>query len=171
MAVSEQPALFYVDGEGVANLVCTSCGQEKQIHVSRFKGRDLSKPFAITCVCGERTVGRLEFRKHYRKPVSLPGNFSLVANPNIGGPVQLRNLSQSGAGFTNLDLEPLKVGDVIVLDFVLDDLRNSNVQRQAVVRLVRGDFVGVEFTPGQSQDRNLGYYLLNCGDDTTPCQP
>ena len=54
----------------------------------------------------------------------------------------------------------LAEGDLIEVSFRLDDKNNTPVQRQARIRVVRGRFVGAEFTDHLVRDKALGFYLM-----------
>jgi hypothetical protein len=50
-------------------------------------------------------------------------------------------------------------GDLLKIEFRLDDARRSLVQKKVVVRNVSEDSVGTEFTVTEALDKALGFYL------------
>ena len=66
---------IYTDDTNRVSIICPKCGFEQNIDVSKFK--DTQKKLKGRCRCGEPYQYTIEFRKRYRKDVSLPGEYNL----------------------------------------------------------------------------------------------
>ena len=53
----------------------------------------------------------------------------------------------------------IKVGDILKLQFTLDDKENSEVTKEVIVRSISGNSLGTEFLSLEHYDK-LGSYLL-----------
>jgi hypothetical protein len=100
-----------------------------------------------------------EWRKHYRKPVSLLGDFWKDGSDGEVGGMEVKDLSIGGIGLHALHPHHLKTGDIIRVRFELDDSQRSCVTRNAIVRNVEALFIGAEFCDNKS-DKALAFYVL-----------
>jgi hypothetical protein len=148
---------FYADEMNQVTLLCPRCSKSKSINASPF--REAKQFLRIRCSCGEVFEAAIDFRKCYRKKVRLGGEYR---NRRSGenGELLVENLSIDGIGFDPIKPHGLLSGDIVNVEFTLDDPRRSKVRRTVVVRTVRGSFVGSEFAPGQPNNRDLNFYLL-----------
>ncbi|MDI6795876.1 MAG: PilZ domain-containing protein [Desulfatibacillaceae bacterium] len=148
----------YVNPDFTALLVCPHCGMSRSTNVEKYA--ENKDPLRVKCRCAVIYGVNLEFRRQYRKKTNLPGRYTIMGPPNRIGPMIVVNVSMGGIGFVTKGINPLKVGDKVEVDFKLDDVNQSQVKRNAVVRVVDESFVGVQFT-GQSgvYDAALGFYL------------
>ena len=75
------------------------------------------------------------------------------------GMMEILDLSRSGLRMEiNTDAE-IKVGDILKLQFTLDDKQNSEVTKEVIVRSISGHSLGTEFLSLDHYDK-LGSYLL-----------
>jgi hypothetical protein len=110
------------------------------------------------CPCGHTYSALLERRKHIRKNLHLEGRY---VNKNGGGKGKMEVLDLSRSGLKmKLDMETgVKVGDILRLQFTLDDKQNSEVTKEVTVRSKSGLLLGTEFLSLDHYDK-LGSYLL-----------
>jgi hypothetical protein len=145
----------------MVTLVCPHCSKSKTVNASLFRG--IAGNLNIRCNCGDAFECFIDFRSCYRKQVMLGGVF-LNAATQESGEMVVGDISYTGIRFSPVKPHGLSPGDIVNLDFTLDDLKRSRVRRRAVVFRVQGDAVGSAFDAGQSRDSDLNFYLLPCNE-------
>ena len=150
-------------------LSCPSCLNVREIAVGKYLGSKHS--LVVNCPCGTTFGVKLNFRKHYRKGVSLGGYYSIgdkyVGSTDSGNvptvPIncQIKNISLSGLGFIPLNKLRAQVGDRLMIKFTLDKEPPEIIEKELIVRSIMDNYVGCEFveTTGFA-DRTLGFYLM-----------
>ena len=144
-------------GSGEAVIRCNACGRKKIANVAAYK--ELGKKIKVTCPCGASFLVSFEWRIHYRKLVSLTGDFLRDGSEEELGAMEVKNISIGGLGMQTMHPHHLKVGDIIRVHFELDDSQRSYIVRNAVVRNIRGLFIGVAFCDNKT-DKALAFYVL-----------
>ncbi len=147
----------YTSDHGEAIIRCRACGRKKVANAVSF--RDTGKKVKVTCPCGSSFLIAFEWRKHYRKPVTLSGDFLRDGSDGDWGAMEVKDISMGGVGIRTLHQHHLKVGDIIQVRFELDDSLRSSVSRNAIVRNANGWFLGVEFCDNKI-DKALAFYVL-----------
>jgi hypothetical protein len=157
----------YINEDNTVTIRCSQCGRKKVFNISRNK--EISKPVPVKCSCGSKFAVRLEWRKFYRKPVALHGEYSKdgcelevgaisVEKICYGGMI-LENVCLGGIGFRTNSRHNLQVGDVIQVAFNLDDGQKSLVTRNVIVRSIQDSTIGTEFCDNKA-DKALAFYLM-----------
>lgn len=86
------------------------------------------------------------FRQYVRKETNMPGVYQkLTPEGIVGNEIIVENLSLGGIGFTTRDSAFMREGEIIDLEFILDNAERSVISKTAVIREVAGDYVGAEF--------------------------
>jgi DNA-directed RNA polymerase subunit RPC12/RpoP len=147
---------FYVNDTNQTTIVCPKCGYARMIDTSNYK--QTQKRLKANCKCGEVFKFTLEFRKHYRKDVRLPGEYS-VPRSREKGEIIVQNLSLSGIQFTSYKPHQILPDDTLELKFNLDNSARTEIRRSAKVMWVRDRDVGVQFIGPKSFERDLSFYL------------
>lgn len=155
----------YADSRGRAIFLCPHCGGKIDFDASAYRDRD--SRIRIKCRCGQSTPVLIEFRKFYRREVSLTGRCRVHSTGAVLG-IRVHDLSMSGLSFSiearddslnqNEGMD-LVVGDVLSVQFHLDNQAQTLVQRRAEVRNVREGRYGISFFRSE-YDKDLGFYLL-----------
>jgi hypothetical protein len=101
----------------------------------------------------------LDLRAYYRKRTRLPGRYIKLAS-QLSGQIDIVNLSFTGIGFVTTMLHLLHVGDLVALQFRLDDPQQSVLCKHAVVKHVRGHTIGAAFCHLNAYETELGFYLM-----------
>jgi hypothetical protein len=116
----------------------------------------------MSCVCGNDSEVKLEFRKFFRKDTELEGLYYRTTPEGHWGKMIVRNLSMPGCRFEMIKKDPLARGEEIKIQFTLDNSRKSIIKKKAVISEVEGRSVGCRFLelPGYI-DSELGFYLRN----------
>ena len=119
----------YVDDTNKATVICPKCKSEKNIDVTNFK--DTHKKLKAKCQCGEVYRLTLEFRKHFRRNVQLPGEY-FVQEKDERGEVIIEDISMTGIRFASLKPHNISRDDTVELKFTLD-----NPMRKEITELVK----------------------------------
>lgn len=156
-------AIVYVTSENRARFECPRCHVSKTVDAERFKSPTRTVRVRVRCPCGHRYVAILEKRRGYRKEVSLPGSYRhMVDGREAGrGAMTVRDISIGGLKLRVTNPGKFSVGDILHLEFRLDDAHRSLLQKKAIVRNVDGVHVGVEFAISEATDKALGFYLFS----------
>ena len=153
-------------------LSCPDCLLVREISVEKLMG---DKHFlTVKCPCGTTYAINLNFRKHYRKDVSLSGHYTdndvdvdwVDAGNLTSVPIncRIKNISMGGVGFTSLRHVRVKLGDILKIKFTLDKVPPEIIEKEVVVRTIRDDYIGCEFTQESGySDRTLGFFLMKSG--------
>ena len=152
---------MFVAEDGKATFMCPSCGMVRRFHVAHLIHP--KKAVKVRCQCGETFPVSFEIRKAYRKSVFLFGEYCRLEK-DIRHPYAqmiVEDLSLTGLRFRTAVHHELKEGDIIYLEFPLNDKRKSMIKGTAVVRWVRGKSVGAQFQDLESSSQKaLGFYFL-----------
>ena len=152
---------IYADKQGTAVFRCPHCLFERRFDASSYRDRD--SRITIKCQCGERIPVLIEFREFYRKSVNLLGRCTFPTFQQDVD-VQINDISMTGASITVEFKHALAdftahVGDVVTLEFHLDNPSRDLIRRRAEVCNINGSQMGVRFARSE-YDKELGFYLL-----------
>lgn len=160
-------AEVFVNQENMALFHCPHCGRMKHVSVLQFKNKKHS--LQIKCACKETFKVDLNFRKKYRKTTDLDGYYckipvdeGLFAGKNKPN-CKIVNISMGGIGLRLGHVHSLKLGDELLVDFTLDDKKQSHVQRKVLVRHVgENGYIGCEFSDSDQPvyEKTIGFYLM-----------
>lgn len=148
----------YIGADGSAAVVCPYCGVVKKVHTEQFKNKSFIK---ARCGCKAVFGVKFEFRKHFRKQVSLAGTYAILPDRSFTFQVKIRDLSKEGIGFEVMGRSLPRPGDELWVEFTLDDAHRSEISRKVIVRNVRGRQVGCQFSEAELYDKKLGFYLMS----------
>jgi len=158
-----------VQKENQIILSCPDCLLVRQMSVDKHMGR---KHFlTVNCPCGTTYGINLNFRKHYRKEVSIGGYYTADDSapgwtddgklPSVPINCRIKNISMGGLGFTALNKVRVQVGDRLKVKFTLDKIPPEIIEKEAVVRTIKDYYIGCEFIEESAYpDRTLGFYLM-----------
>ncbi len=159
---------IFVNQEDMALFSCPHCGKIKHVSVKKFK--NIKHTLQVKCVCGETFTADLNFRKKYRKLTNLDGFYCRASEvkkeddmSEMSRNCKIVNLSFGGLGLHPIDGRILQLGDELIIDFCLDDKKQSHMVRKVAVRHVEvNSYIGTEFIDGNQfiYDKILGFYLM-----------
>jgi len=147
---------IYVDHTNIATIICPKCGLEKNIDVANFK--NTHKKLKAKCRCGEIFRFTLEYRKHYRKKVRLPGEY-FVQGKDERGEIIIEDISASGIRFASLKPHYISRNDTVELKFTLDNQKRTQIQGLVKIAWIIDRNIGAEFINPKSLEKDLGFYL------------
>lgn len=153
----EEIRIFVSDN--YATFVCPECDVARTADVSKVIKSKAHIKINCKCKCGHEFKAILERRKFFRKDIELPGSFYSVDNSSKTFTTVI-DVSRSGCKLKiNPDINTFDIGDNIFIEFKLDDLSNSLIRKQAIIRSNAGSHLGVEFSSIEEYDK-LGHYLM-----------
>jgi hypothetical protein len=103
----------------------------------------------------------LERRKFYRKKVNLSG--SIIGGSGKRYSIRVHDLSRTGLRMEVLTPHTFQVDNKILVEFFLDDVKETQINKQVVVRKAGDKVVDGEFPATESFDYNdkvIGFYLM-----------
>ena len=157
-----EKVFIYKDNKAL--IVCPKCEKLKTVDVSEELGSKYLVQLQHKCSCGYLYVVLLERRKRHRKIVNLPGTYTCLVSqePTAKGSMTIQDITRAGLSFKlNEDAnQKLKIGDTLLLEFHLEDKSRSLIKKEAVIRNIRGPYIGVEFSFVDLYDRALGRYMF-----------
>lgn len=156
---------IYMTKDNKATLACPACERSRSIDASPYITHSRVVRMRVKCPCGRQTTVELERRRHFRKPVRLKGSLAKIADrvSATADPVAVLDLSRAGVRLRLRQERSLRIGDRLLLQFQLDDAKQSTVRKESVVRRINGADLGAEFTPADPNDPNtkaIGFYLF-----------
>ena len=148
---------IYVSDDGRATITCPQCGLTRQARVDQYRGR--KHTIKVNCSCGLSFPVHLEFRRAYRKQTDLKGTYRILSSDGGGGQATIRDLSRNGIGFSVSGVHSIKIGQRAMIDFTLDNRKQSRLQKEVIIRSVDKNLIGCEFNNQQAFEKDLGFYL------------
>jgi hypothetical protein len=150
----------HIRDNGMATLICPACGSIRQIAADKFRHR--SHTITVRCICQQVFKILLDFRRHYRKNVSLTGSYEITRPGGVGGGLmQIHNISRGGLGFTISGQHRIAKDQELRIEFQLNDKKKTVLKKQVVVKAVQQNTVGCQFKCGDEMDKALGFFLRN----------
>lgn len=151
----------YVDEQNQTVFFCPHCGFERRFDASPFRNK--KKALTVKCKCGNATEMEIEFRKQFRKNVELFGS-CLIKKTGKLCEIIIKDLSFQGIGIEFLHiykkhLVDIDVGDIIEVDFKLDNKKGDQIRKRCIVRLKLPNHIGAEFDD-ENFSKQLGFYLM-----------
>jgi c-di-GMP-binding flagellar brake protein YcgR len=122
----------------------------------------MGKPVPARCTCGIQFSVVFERRANYRKSTGLQGRFTRNLDSEMQvGEVVVADLSRGGICMTVPESVELEIGEVLRIDFRLDNQEETVISAQVVIKNIRQGMVGAEFCALEEHTRKLlGYYLM-----------
>jgi PilZ domain len=154
---SETTYTFYPTSDGIVTISCPKCNVCRWVEAKSIKRA--SEGFRIRCKCGEIFKGRVEFREHYRKQAKLAGIYEHLGT-GWKGKITVEDLSLGGIGLRTFVEHEFEIGDMLEINFNLDDKKNSAVTLKVEVRTIQDRFVGTQIRDEEWRKKDLGFYLM-----------
>jgi len=155
----------FVTGNNMALFECPQCNKGKSVDVSKYKDLRQVVRIKVKCPCGHSYKVVLERRKHFRKDINFPGTYTHVLpdyNEDKGG-MTVKDLSRSGIKIKLSVEKDFKIGDILSVEFRLNDKQRSLIKKDAVIRKISNPYFGLEFNALDSSDpsdKAIGFYMF-----------
>lgn len=101
-----------------------------------------------------------EKAKAVGKPVSLSGQF-IRLKTGESGHVRVERLALESIGFRISRSHRIQENDFLDIKFTLDNINKDRLERRAVVREIKGNFVHAQFYNPPPYAKRLGFYLMS----------
>jgi hypothetical protein len=148
-----------IDNLDTARLACPSCKRTKNLQLSEYKLIKRHTRVKYKCHCGPTYVAILEKQSSPQPETMLAGTFVSKGNLVCSGRMIIKRLNNKGITLkTNIE-QKIIPGLNLILEFVLDDAKQSIVKKQVRVLARNGRYLTAEFTSAEHYD-NLGPYLF-----------
>lgn len=147
----------HVERNDSAVIFCNSCGDIKKVSVRKF--RNVKHNIAARCVCGKRLDINLNFRRYYRKVVSIPGKVLFPISAQWA-PVTILDLSLYGLKIETTYAANLKDGDIVRVKFLLEGRKSVLIEKQARVVYGNNEVIGCEFVNIALEEKEIGFFLF-----------
>ncbi len=136
------PQRIYPTENGQAVIICPQCMKHTTIDASPYMNSH--KILKVGCLCGHKFPVVFNTRKFYRKEVHLAGQYTKLPSddPEL---LTIEDLSYTGVKFTTRFSHKLQVGDVLTIEFILDNKQHSRIVKTIRVKHVQGRVIGAEF--------------------------
>lgn len=179
-----------VNSENISVIKCPECDTSKTVDMSKYVAIDDVIRFTARCKCGHSYKAVLDKRNKLRKKTNLSGAYTNLSPGKEGqkGQITVLDVSRSGlktkvsqmrlkikdhdfsagtpqkATFghkVQASSDDLNVGDILMVEFQLDNPKRSMVSKEVAIRWVDMPYIGVEFTTIPKFDADLGYYMMS----------
>jgi len=154
---------IYKDNKAI--IICPKCEKSKEIDVSEELGSNYLVRLKHKCSCGYLYDVLLERRKRHRKKVNLPGTYTCFVSgeKKAKGSMKIQDITRAGLSFKLEESanQKFNMGDTLLLEFHLDDKSKSLIKKEAVIKNIRGPYIGVKFSSVDLYDRALGRYMFS----------
>jgi hypothetical protein len=146
----------YMNKTNQTTVICPKCGFVKIFDAAKFK--NAHRRLKAKCKCGEVFGFTLEFREHYRKKATLPGEYTIQRRGKKGEFI-VEELSMGGIRFENLGPHQISIDDMLEVKFELDNPLRSEIRKMVRVIWVMDRMVGVMYSEPKGNDKDLGFYM------------
>jgi hypothetical protein len=157
--------VIYANFTETVTLACEACHRSKTLQATDVK--DLPQPLKVRCPCGALFGVTVVIRPFYRKKTQLPGTYAKCeAQTNKileQGRMVVANISRTGLGLRTVCRHNVRVNDVLLVTFTLDDKQKTAIRKAVRVRRIDDSFIGGEFLDHDAYtdtNRILGFYLM-----------
>ncbi|MBU0675706.1 MAG: PilZ domain-containing protein [Proteobacteria bacterium] len=170
-AIKEEYQKIFVDQEGGGVIKCPSCSKSTLVDSSVLREKALLDHCMVRCTCHTRFAVKFEFRKDFRKNSKLTGEYVSLPKGKIRGGMKVVNISPKGIGLKIDDSAQFKIGDELLLLFTLDDTSDSLIEKRAIIRFIKQNYIGCEFLGSFPIGKALGVYLESEADQDDQRSP
>ena len=152
----------HVSNKVTATFRCSNCRRTETADISSYIDLEKDLSFNVNCRCGNGYTAVLEKRKQHRKETNLPGTFVhfIDGKEVYRGTMTVCDMSLSGLKLMLNAEHFFSIGDVLRVDFQLDDPQKSMIRKKVIIRNFTFPFLGTEFHYTENLDQALGYYLF-----------
>ena len=148
-----------VSAKETVDLQCVRCGNSRRISTALLQAD--ANTYKVQCKCGFNYYVAFDRRRFPRRKTELKGVYFLE-NSLKDEIIDIIDLSKTGLCFIAKSNIDIKIGQIIALNFILDNPERDNVECKATIRQINDCKVGVEFLNlSSSVQRVLAFYLFN----------
>jgi hypothetical protein len=161
--VNKMDKIFiYKDHKAI--IICPECEKSKTLDVSEHVHTREAVKLKHPCECGYVYNVLLERRNRYRKIVDVPGTYAhFISGEQLSeGSMTVKEITRAGLGLKldGNEIEKINIDDTLFVEFHLDDESRSLIRKEAIIRNIRGPYIGTEFSSVDLYDRALGVFMF-----------
>ena len=134
----------FLNSQNVATFLCPQCQKSFKKDLTDLMKHNNKIRFRCKCPCGYSFPVMLERRMYERKNTDLTGAF-IHDKKRIRGAINIRNVSLGGLGFELTSNYLISTGDIVLVRFNLDDIFNTLISKEALIKKMINRYVGAEF--------------------------
>ena len=152
----------YITNTNMATFICPQCKKSRTVDVSKYAKIEQTVKVKSKCSCGNNWISVLEKRKQYRKGANLTGIYKYIIDGKEAdrGKMTIIDISAGGVKL-KLDVDrKLKTGNLLTLEFKLDDSKQTLMQKTVVIRNASNPYYGAAFRDSDAYDPVMGFYLM-----------
>ncbi len=151
--------------DNMVTFTCPKCEKPRIINIAEHKNLERKKNIRVRCTCGHKYQAVIERRKQFRKETNFPGIYKHVDHGReVGkGNIVVTDLSRTGLKIKLYENPNLVTGDILILEFRLDDIKRTFIEKKVVIKKIFNLEFGVEFTSthlSNPSDKALGFYMM-----------
>jgi len=148
-----------IDNLDTALLTCPMCKKTKTLQLSKCKLVKSRTRVKYKCNCGHVHIIILQKQSRIRQEACLAGTYTSRGDIRCSGKMVVKKLNNKGITLkTNIEQKILP-GISLKIEFVLDDVKQSIVNKEVRVLARDGKYLTAEFISKEHYD-NLGPYLF-----------
>jgi len=160
----------FVGQDGKVVIGCPKCEKKRTGSAAKLIGKHNLR---IRCDCETIFGVKLEFREAYRRNTNLVGyvelfdekrknetHFENDSSTDYRVHSRVENISVLGIGMSSFESHELEQGNNVKVVFLLDTYSPTAIEKRAVIRSVRGKYIGCEFVENDKYDQKLKKYVI-----------
>lgn len=160
---SEQAQIVTSDQNDTITIACPICDRKKDVNISAFKASHVEahRSLKTQCTCGHAFQITVNTREFPRKKATLTGAYIKFKSQHSEsyGFFIIEDISMGGLKFRTRAPHSLEVGEVVRINFILNDDEGSEIWAALQVKHVQGFTIGGAFCDLQDADNRLALYL------------
>lgn len=147
-----------IDSLDTATFICPRCNRKKTLLLAQY-GIEKTTRIRYRCGCKETFCAVLERGGKAIREMHLMGTCTSRGEKQWSGRMTVKRLNARGVTLMLNIRQKVMAGNSLLLEFVLDDAKQSIVRKQVVVTATDGPYVSAVFLSQEHFD-NLGPYLF-----------
>lgn len=146
-------------------IACPQCDRHKDVNISTYKTSHIEAHRALKtqCACGNVFQVTVNTRQFPRKKATLTGAYIKFHSQHSEayGFFVIEDISMAGLKFRTRAPHYLKVGEVIKINFILNDDLGSEIWAALLIKHIQGFSIGGTFSDLHDKDNRLARYLAS----------
>ena len=182
-----------INEENIAEIRCSKCLKIRSVDMSKYKTMDRVIRFKAKCSCGHSDTVVLNRRDKFRKQTDFFGVYTNMSSGKEGqkGEMTVLDVSRAGlrmeishvklkvkehdvsvvtgeqASFEHKIKKPvdeINIGDKLLVEFRLDDTKQTLIKKEVLIRWMKMPYIGVEFSSKSLYEGSLAFYMMDDSD-------
>jgi hypothetical protein len=153
------------DQHDTITIACPQCDRRKDVNISTFKTSHVEthKSLKTQCLCGHAFQVTVNTREFPRKRATLTGAYIKFKSQHSEayGFFIIEDISMAGLKFRTRAPHSLEIGEVVKINFILNDDAGSEIWAALQVKHVQGFSIGGAFCDLKDTDNRMARYLAS----------